>query len=240
MTTQITSAQDVLDDGFVLVCDYQRTLEGVVGEGTPYEAAAGGRYDVDLAAGTLTFSGAGVPPVVLRAHLLGSAAPGPGTWLWAWGNDAGFPDEVLAYARHVSDFGTRYGLTELSQAQQELRSSPREDARHYAALAATVCGGMTTYTCVVGAGTVVALLLDGPEVTLPAPSAVRAATLLPEVAAAGVVVDWRRAVESYGRMRGFGVEEGAGETTLRAADGAVVVAFDDLGRLSKVSGRLGG
>lgn len=240
MTAQISSTQDVLDDGFVLVSDYQRTLQALVGEGTPYEAAAGGRYDVDLATGTLTFSGAGVPPVVLTAHLLGSAAPGPGTWLWAWENINGFPDEVVAYAQHVRDFGERFGLAEITGARQPLQSSPREDARHYAALAATVCGGMTTYTCEIGGGTVVALLLDGPEVTLPAPSAVRATTLLPEVAAAGVVVDWRRAVESYGRMRGFGVEEGAGETTLRAADGAVVVAFDDLGRLSKVSGRLDG
>lgn len=240
MTAQITSTQDVLDDGFVLVSDYQRTLEAFVGEGTPYEAARGGRYDVDLSAGTLTFSGPGAAPVVLRAHLLGSAAPGPGTWLWAWENLNGFPDEVVAYARHVRDFGERFGLGGLTGAQQPLRSSPREDARHYAALAATVCGGMTTYTCEVGGGTVAALLLDGPEVTFPAPSVARATTLLPEVAAAGVIVDWRRAVASYGRMRGFGVEEEAGETTLRAADGAAVVAFDELGRLSGVSGRLGG
>lgn len=234
-----SSVQGVIDDGFLLSLDHQRHLAGIVGEGTAYDVARGGRFDVDLAAGQIVFSNPEAPPLAMRAHYLGSAAPGPGTWLWGWENINGLPDDVIAYARHVRAFGEQAGLTELTVAEQPLTDSPRMEAVTYATIAATVCGGMAHYTFAADRGTVVALLLDAPVLALAEPSAARAATLLPEAASAAVISDWRRAVRSYGQMRGFAVTEDPASTTLTAPDGVVVASFDALGRLANVKGTLG-
>ena len=156
------TVQGVIDDGYLVSVEHQRKLASLVGEGTPYDPAHGGRYDVDLAEGTIVFSTPGEPvaPLTMRAHLLGSAAPGPGTWLWAWEDLIGLPDDGLAYVRHVRDFGERMGLSELTVAHQPLTGTPRMEAVTYATIAATICGGMAHYTLDAGRGTIAALLLD--------------------------------------------------------------------------------
>ena len=235
-----STVQGVIDDGYLLSLEYQRRLAELVGEGTAYDAARGGRYDVDLAAGTITFSNPGSPtaPLTMRAHFLGAAAPGPGTWLWGWENVNGLPDDVIAYARHVRDFGTRAGLAELMTAQLPLADSPRMEAVTYATIAGTICGGMTHYSLDAGRGTVVALLLDSPALALGVPSAARAAALLPDAASAEVIEDWRRAVRCYGQMRNFAVAEDATTTTLTAPDGTAVATFDPQARITRVEATL--
>ena len=235
-----SSLQGVIDDGYLLSLDHQRHLATLVGEGTAYDAARGGRFDVNLADGTIVFSNAGsqTEPLTMRAHFLGAAAPGPGTWLWGWENVNGLPDDVIAYARHVRDFGAQAGLAELTTAQWPLTDSPRMEAVTYATIAGTICGGMAHYSLDAGRGTVVALLLDSPVLALGEPSAARAAALLPSAASAEVIVDWRRAVRSYGQMRSFAVTEDATTTTLTAPDGAAVATFDAHSRLTRVEATL--
>lgn len=233
MEARVKSVQDVVDDGYLLNLDAQRRLSALVSDGGPYE----GRFDVDLAGGVLTFTGAQVLRV--RAHFIGAAAPGPGSWLWGWHNVNGFPERTVEYAEHVRRFGELAGLTELTVAEHPLVRSPRDEAVTYATVASVVCGGLPHYTFDAGGGTVVALLLDGPELAPGPPSAVRAATLVPEALAAGVVVDWRRALASYAQMRGFGHATTASGVELSAPDGRVALTVDDLGRIVSVDAQLG-
>jgi hypothetical protein len=38
-------------------------------------------------------------------HFLGSAAPGPQSWLWAWANPGDYRAELMAVAHEVREFG---------------------------------------------------------------------------------------------------------------------------------------
>ena len=228
----ITSLTDVLDDGAVVSVERQRRLADLLGEGGPYAD----RWDVDLATGVLRFGGrAGT--LETPAHLVGTAAPGPGTWMWGWSNVNGFPPPVVARAAAVHDFGARFGLAELTAPETPLRGEPRQDAVEYAVVAGLVNGGLPHYTADAGNGTIVVFVLDEPRAALPAPSCATAATVIGEALMDGVV-NHRRAVTAYAELRGFGLEQAGDEVVLRATDGRLVVRFDGLGRVASMDSRL--
>ncbi|RYZ26734.1 MAG: hypothetical protein EOP01_08625, partial [Propionibacteriaceae bacterium] len=169
----IRTLADVLDDGAFVSVERQRRLAELVGGDGPY----GERWNVDLTAGVLTFTGRdGV--LETPANLVGSAAPGPGTWMWAWSNVNGLPAPVVARAAAVRDFGSRYGLRELTEPEIPLRAEPRRDAVEYAVVAGLVNGGFPHYTADAGNGTVVAFLVEEPRAALPAPITVAAVAQL--------------------------------------------------------------
>ena len=228
----IRTLTDVLDDGAFASVERQRRLAELVGEGGAYAD----RWDVDLDAGTLTFTGrAGT--LQTPAHLVGTAAPGPGSWMWAWNNLNGFPEAVVARAGVVREFGGRFGIEELTTAEVPLRGEPRQDAVEYAVAAGLVNGGLPHYTAEVGGGTVVAFVVDEPRAALGAPSTATAASVLAEGLANGAALDHRRAVEAYGELRGFGLQaQGDDVLVLEAADGRLTVRFDEEGRISGLSG----
>lgn len=230
----IATLVDVLDDGAFVSIERQRRLGELVGADGPY----GDRWNVDLTAGVLTFTGRdGV--LHTPAHLIGSAAPGPGTWMWGWSHVNGFPPPVVDRANRVRDFGTRSGLTELTEAEIPLRGDPRQDAVEYAVVAGLVNGGWPHYTADAGNGTVVAFVVEEPRAALPAPSCATAATVIGEGLSRGAAVDHRRALAAYAELRGFGVEQAGADVVLVAADGRLGVRFDDQGRIVSVDGRLG-
>ena len=63
------------------------------------------RWDVDLAAGTLTFTSETDPSrqLVARASLVATIAPGPRSLMWAWAHPQGGSDPSVAGLR---DYGT--------------------------------------------------------------------------------------------------------------------------------------
>lgn len=229
----ITSLTDVLDDGAVASVERQRRLADLLGEGGPYAD----RWDVDLTAGVLRFGGrAGT--LETPAHLVGTAAPGPGTWMWGWSDVNGFPAPVVARATLVRELGTRYGLAELAAPESPLRGDPRQDAVEYAVVAGLVNGGLPHYTADAGNGTIVAFVLDEPRAALPAPSCATATTVIGEALMGGAVVDHHRAVTAYAELRGFGLEREGDDVVLVAGDGRLVVRFDGQGRVASLDGRL--
>lgn len=228
----IRTLTDVLDDAAFVSVERQRRLADLLGEGGDYAD----RWDVDFDAGTLTFTGrAGT--LVTPAHLVGTAAPGPGSWMWAWNNVNGFAEAVVARAGVARDFGARFGIDELTSAEVPLRGEARQDAVEYAVATGLVNGGLPHYTAEVGGGTVVAFVVDEPRAALDAPSAVTASTVVAEALAAGSALDHRRALEAYGELRGFGLQApGDDVVVLEAADGRLTVRFDDEGRISGMDG----
>jgi hypothetical protein len=230
----IRTLTDVLDDGAFISVERQRRLSEVVGEGGPY----GDRWDVDLTAGVLTFTGR-EGTLETPAHVIGTAAPGPGSWLWGWHNVNGFPDAVVARSAQVRELGARFGIAELTAEEVPLRGEPRQDATEYAVVAGLVNGGLPHYTVEVGAGTIVAFLVEDQRATLPAPSTATAVTVIGEALMGGAVHDQRRALAAYAELRGLGLEQAGPDMVLTGPDGRITVAFDDLGRITGMKGTLG-
>ena len=231
----IRTLTDILDDGVFISVERQRRLSEVVGADGPY----GDSWGADLSAGVLTFTG---PAGTLEtpAHVIGTAAPGPGSWLWAWHNVNGFPDAVVARSAQVRELGARWGIGELTAEEVPLRGDPRQDATEYAVVAGLVNGGLPHYTAEVGAGTIVAFLVEDPRAVLPAPSTATAATVISEALMNGAVHDHRRALAAYTELRGLGLEQVGQDAVLSGPDGRITVAFDDLGRITGMKGTLGG
>ena len=228
----IRTLTDVLDDGAFISLERQRRLAELVGAEGPY----GQRWDVDLTVGVLSFTGRD-GTLETPAHVIGSAAPGPGTWMWAWHNVNDFPDAAVARAAQVRDFGTRFALPELTTAEVPLRGEPRQDAVEYAVVAGLVAGGLPHYTAAVGGSTIVAFVVDEPRAALPEPSVATAATVISEALGNGAVVDHRRALAAYAELRGLGLEASGPDAVLVAADGRLTVRFDELGRITGLGAR---
>ena len=231
MNAQITRLADVVDDAYLLSIDRVRDVLDVVdGEDSPYA----GNFQVDLNTQSYTFVGR--ETLEAKLHFIGSAAPGPKSWMWGWNNINGFPDAAVASSGRVKEFGARFHLSELTSSEVPLLSEPRVDARVYGAVAGLICGGLPNYLVPLGGGSVAAMLLEAPQFAPGKPSIVRATTVIPEAAEDGVISDWRRALSSYAQRRGFRYEpQPDGTVSLGAADGTATLTFDDQNRLTNMS-----
>lgn len=229
----IRTLTDVLDDAVFISAERQRRLAEIVGREGPY----GDHWDVDLDAGVLTFSGRG-GSLETPAHVIGTAAPGPGSWMWGWHNVNGFPDAVVARSAQVRELGTWFGIADLTAPEVPLRGEPRQDAVEYATVAGLVNGGFPHYTVEVGAGTIVAFLVEDPSAALPAPSTATAVTVISEALRGGGVQDHRRALAAYAELRGLGLEQAGRDAELVGPDGRATVVFDELGRITSIDGTL--
>lgn len=231
MNAPISRLADVVDDAYLLSIDRVRDVVDLVEEeGSPYA----GNFQVDMTTQTYTFVGR--ETLEAKLHFIGSAAPGPKSWLWGWNNINGFPDAAVASAGRVKEFGERFGLSELTSEEVPLLSDPRVDARVYGAVAGLICGGLPNYLVPIGGGSVAAMLLEAPQFAPGPASIIRAATVIGEVAEDGVVSDWRRALASYAQRRGFQHEAQAdGSVTLGAQDRQLTCTFDDQNRLTNIS-----
>lgn len=102
-----------------------------------------------------------------------------------------------------------------------------------------VNGGLPHYTAEVGAGTVVAFLVEDARAALPAPSVATAVTVIAEALMGGAVHDQRRALAAYAELRGLGLEQTGRDAMLAGPDGKITVVFDEAGRITAMNGTLG-
>lgn len=217
--TSVTSLQDLVDDAAFLSHEHQLHLGDLHGDDA---------WNADMATGTFTFTDASGAVVECRLQFLGSAAPGPSSWMWAWHNVNGFPDVVLEAAERAR--GT--GLPELSTAELPLD----DDLPYRLALAAkALTGSWSHYSAPVGGGTRAWMLVEHPTFELPAPSVPRVVRTLSEGLLSVKVVDHRRAVAAYAEARGLRPEQGTDASVrLTVPDGSVTVRFDDAGRIAGI------
>jgi len=205
------------------------------------------RWGVDLAEGTFTFDGGpgdGGAGATYPVQLLGSAAPGPRSWLWGWANPSGYSEQVLRAATAARTLGETYGIPELTSGEVPFDDEGSDEARgepapgyavsaDLARAAAVASGTWFTYSGAVAGGTRVWMLLEG--LTLPPATFPRVSRVLPEVLQSGVVTDHRRALASYATLRDLGWDG----TRLVLPDGALAISFDEHGRISGISGSSG-
>ncbi|WP_171468264.1 DUF6882 domain-containing protein [Cellulosimicrobium sp. 72-3] len=220
----VPALQDLVDDAAFLSHEHQLHLTDLHGDDA---------WAADLTTGVFTFTAPDGGTATSRLQFLGTAAPGPGTWMWAWQNVNGFPEAVLTAAESTR----RTGLREAAEPELPLA----DDLAHRLALAAkAVTGSFAHYSAPVGGGTRAWFLLDDADLALPAPSVPRVVRTLSEGLLSVTVVDHRRAVASYASARGLpAVEDGTGAVVLDVPDGTVTVRFDERGRIAGISASSG-
>ncbi|BEJ12989.1 hypothetical protein CspHIS471_0301630 [Cutaneotrichosporon sp. HIS471] len=196
-------------------------------------------FEVDMAAGTLTFRSADGRSLECRAHLLCSIAPGPRSILWGWAHPRG--DEVAAGLLSV---GEQYQIPELMAEELPFPDNfaPTDEdisslAHQIGAAAVGILQRGPYYSAPNGSSRVL-FILDAP---LPPLTLVTAITKAPRILASGSIHNGRRAVEGLASMmkwRASPVAQGRG---MELSDGtsAATVMFDELGRWTGISASLG-
>jgi hypothetical protein len=229
---------ELQDDAALLSFEHQLHLSETIGQHS---------WQVDLAEPRFTFSG-DHPLAVTTFHLLGSAAPGPRSWLWSWANPTGYRQEVVWLAEQLRDFGKQHDIPELSEAEvpfDALPGSPTEPA-HVTALmmeaAKAVSKRWTGYQAPMGnSGTRFAVLLEHPDLALPAPEGPRVSRVLQQ----GLMElhfnePHRRGFRSYALNRGLRVRENDTQMIMEASAFSATITFTENDLVSAMSMNMGG
>lgn len=227
---------ELQDDAALLSFEHQLHLSEIIGEHA---------WETDLAEPRFSFTGQH-PVTCSRVHLLGSAAPGPKSWLWSWANPFGYREEVIELAEQVRDYGERLGIPELSTAEvpfDALPGSPTEPAQVSALMteaAKAVTKVWTGYQGPVGGGTRAGFVLEHPEFELPAPDGPRVTRVLQQSLVDLRLYDHRRAFHSYARHRGLNVRNHGPQMYLSGPGFSVSVQFNQQNLVTAMSANLSG
>ncbi|WP_017592987.1 DUF6882 domain-containing protein [Nocardiopsis potens] len=228
---------NILDDAAFLSLEHQLHLEDVLGAHN---------WSVDLQEQRFAFDGER-PLQCTRFHLLGSAAPGPGSWLWAWANSS-IPGPVTELSASLRDFGAKYGIAELADAEipfdglPQAQGDPNLVASVFLEAAKAITGNWTSYTGDIGGGTRAAFLIEHPDFRLPAPEPARVMRVLQQGLGGLRLHDHRRALWSYAQRRGLSAavapEDGSFHFSFPGF--TATVSFDELNRVSDIKGTMKG
>lgn len=215
---------ELQDDAALLSLEHQLRFADVLGLPSWYANFEEGRFDLTTDGNTTTCT---------DMQVLGSAAPGPKSWLWAWANPAGYREDILAAANEARVFGEKHGIPELANGEvpfDALPGSPTDPIRVTAMMmeatkAAT--GRFTGYQGPVGGGTRVGFLLDHPSFRLPAPEFPRVSRVLQQGLTELFFYDQRRGVHSYAQRRGLGLAYDADQTRVSGPNFHADLRFND-------------
>ncbi|WP_194420196.1 DUF6882 domain-containing protein [Microbacterium abyssi] len=204
------------------------------------------RWDADMAAGTLTFSAKSDPSrtLVTRPHLIATIAPGPRSLLWAWAHPQGDPQGIAAQLR---DYGTQYGLTELTQSELAFPEDAGDDLDAWIAgtghqigtIAVEITGRSPYYSAPIGGGTRAVFLLDAP---IPATTVAEAAAKMPRILSGLNLGDARSSVWDAARLAGWNMQwtdEDFTGATISDDSGSVTFRFDEQARVTGIEGSMG-
>lgn len=218
--------QSLVDYAALTCLEHQLHLDEAIGELD---------WWLDLNRGVIQFAPEREAPIEITAQLLGTAAEGPGTWMWAWNNVNGFPDHVLRAANAVRRKGE--AIAELKTAELPLQA----DLPLRLTLAAmALTDGWTYYSAPANPSTRAWLLLSGPRTVLPEPSVTRVVRVITEGIASMPLADHAHAVLGYARHREIRHAQADGEVRLDLPDGAATVVFDRYRRVVNINAEAGG
>jgi hypothetical protein len=196
----VPTLTELMDDAALLSFEHQLHLADVLGKHS---------WRVDMTAQEFTFTGS-TPRTCTRFHLLGSAAPGPRSWLWGWANPTGYAQPLIGLGEFVRDFGAQHGIRELTEPEvafDDLPDSPTDPydvAGAFVDAAKAVSNTWSSYTGEIAGGTRAAFLVEHPDFVLPAPEPARVMSVLRDSLTDVVLTDHRRAFGSYATRRGLG------------------------------------
>lgn len=214
---------DLQDDAALLSLEHQLHLAETIGEHS---------WQLDLAVPRFGFTG-DHPVTATAVHLLGSAAPGPRSWLWSWANPTGYRQEVVWLAAQLRDFGRQHGIAEFTEAEvpfDDLPGSPVEPAAVASLMteaAKAVMKRWTGYQGPVGGGARAGMLIEHPDFALPAPAGPRVARVLQQGMAELRFFDQRRGFRAYAIDRGLGLRENGTQMLMEGPAFTVAVEFTE-------------
>lgn len=188
-------------------------------------------WEVDFTADPhLSFTAEDGTVLRTRPHLLGSESSSQNTWLWGWENINEFPDAVVGLSHEVRKFGAAEDVEELTTAELDLDD---ELALRLTLAAKEATGKWAHYPAAAGAGTTVWLLVDAPELALPAPQVKVAVRALMQGLTQTTVSDHRAALDAYVAKRGIPTADlPEGGVRILFADGSADLSFDEQRRIS--------
>jgi hypothetical protein len=227
---------ELQDDAALLSLEHQVHLMDTVGV-PPWE--------VDFAVPRFGFGGER-PLTAEAVHLLGSAAPGPRSWLWSWANPSGYRPEVTWLAERLRDFGKEHGIPEFTDAEVPFDALPGEptDPAQVASLmmeaAKAVMKRWTGYQGPVGGGTRIGMLIEHPSFVLPAPEGPRVARILQQGLMELRFFDQRRGFRAYAMNRGLRLRENETQMVVEGPGFSVTIQFTENDLVSAMTANLGG
>jgi hypothetical protein len=228
---------DLNDDAALLSLEHQLHLVDLLG-------LPSWSTNLDEARFELTTDGATVTCTDMQ--LLGTAAPGPQSWLWAWANPAGYREDILLAANEAREFGERHGIAELASAEVPFGALPGAPtdpavvASYLMEATKAVTGRFTGYQGPVGGGTRAAFLIDHPDFRLQAPTGPRVNRVLQQGLSELSFNDQRRSVDSYARRRnGLDVAHNGPITHITGPGVTVDLRFDERNVFSAMSVHMG-
>lgn len=222
---------ELLDDAALMSFEHQERMISVLGEH---------RWDLTLRPASFIFT-AERAFECSRFHVLGSAAPGPGSWLWSWANEgADYPVEVTELAASVRDYGVARGIGLLAEGEvpfADLPGSPSDPGRvawFMGEFAKAVTGKWTMYTADAGRGTRLAILVEHPVFELDEPDAASMSRVVNAVFRFHLP-NHRRVLHSYALRRGLTVEENENQMRISGPRFETTVGFTAGGLIAAAS-----
>ena len=160
------------------------------------------RWNADLAAGEVTFESGGTARV-MKAQVLGSAAPGPQSWLWSWANSS-ISQDATTVAQQLRAYGEQHGVPEFVSA--ELPLGVRDDGDELWKRIAIAAGAMypewrTYLPAPIGGGSIAPLLIQHSELVLPALGIPRLIRVLTQGLQYVEIANASRAISAYAAAR---------------------------------------
>ncbi|GAC1600635.1 MAG: hypothetical protein NVS3B6_10590 [Pseudarthrobacter sp.] len=242
--------QNIVDDGALLFLETHHHQDDRFDE-WGYE-----RWDSQDQLSTIDFRFTGRPPLTAKnAVFLGTAGPGPRTYLWAWANQqVNTTDAQQSAFDQILQFGRYYGIAEITADEvpfavlvpayadeEELLNAAKGGATltgFKIAVAAKMMTGLPNHVVVdIGQGSTAVVAYQHPELQLGSPSALTFQFRLTEAMAGGLIADHRRAVDSYSRLRAVPATAVNDRTVrLEFEDGFAQIQFDDRGQAADISG----
>lgn len=226
---------DLQDDAALLSFEHQLHLADTIGDHA---------WETDLNEPRFAFTG-DHPLTCTKVHLLGSAAPGPKSWLWSWANPYGYRDDVLELAQYVRGFGEQHGIPELSNSEvpfDALPGSPTDPAQVTSMMmeaAKAAAKRWTGYQGPVGGGTRAGFLIEHPEFALPAPAGPRITRVLQQSLTDLQLTDHRRAFHAYAMNRGLGVQHNGPHMYISGPGFTVSVQFNQQNLVTAMTANMG-
>jgi hypothetical protein len=247
------SFQNIVDDGALLFLETHHFQDD------RFEEWGYQRWNTEDSLASLNLHFAERTMTVNDTVFLGTAGPGPRTFLWAWANPgvSSTPAQKAVFEQ-IAAFGSHYGIPELTEPEIPFATLVPEYADKEVMLngakgGATLCGfkiavaarmisGISNHFIAdIGRGSTAVVAYRHPELALGRASALTFQMRLMEAITGGLITDHRRAVESYARLRVSTPLSVIDPRTLelRFDDGVNRVEFDDNNNLTNINGSIG-
>lgn len=245
--------QDIVDDGAILFLETHHMQDNTFEE-WGYE-----RWNTEDQFASVEFHFPGRSSKHLHTAFIGTSAPGPESFLWAWANPnvAATPAQQEVFDQVVA-FGRHYGIPQLTSGEvpftaivpyfedEEARLSAEKAgatlvAFKIATVVKMVTGKPNHFTTDIGRGSMAVVAYNHGNLVLGAPSALTFQMRLMEAVAGGMIENHRRAVESYARfrLRTPVTEPTPGTLEVTFDDGQATISFDGNNRMTTMDASLG-